>query len=69
MLEAIDYSEIRNLLNLYSHIVDVTEIYGRAEDVFKIDAVLEVGALGKYEGIEAFTSSCLCHHPPASSDP
>jgi len=32
MLEAIDYAEIQNIVNLYPHVIDVPANYGRVAD-------------------------------------
>jgi len=55
MLEAIDYVQIQNVLNLYPHVIDVPENYGRVHELFTEDGVFDAGEIGKYEGIAALT--------------
>lgn len=62
MLEAIDYALIQNVLNLYPHIVDVPENYGRIGEVFAPDIVFDAGSLGRYEGVTAMIEY-LRHSP------
>jgi hypothetical protein len=53
MLEALDYAQIQNVLNLYPFIVDVPENYGRAGEVFTEDGVFDSGQFGRHEGVAA----------------
>jgi len=55
MLEAIDYAEIQNIVNLYPHVIDVPANYGRVADIFAPDGVFDAGPLGRHEGIAAMT--------------
>lgn len=52
MLQAIDYAEIHNVLNLYPYIIDVPANYGRVDEVFTEDGVFE-SPYGTYTGVPA----------------
>ena len=51
MLTALDYAEIQNVHNLYPHVIDVPENYGRIAEIFTEDAVFE-SPFGTYSGLD-----------------
>jgi len=53
MLGPMDYVEIQNVLNLYPHVIDVPENYGRVGEIFAEDGVFYAGELGAHRGVPA----------------
>jgi hypothetical protein len=53
MLDAMDYVQIQNVINLYPHIIDIPENYHRAGEVFAEDGVFDSGLYGRHEGVAA----------------
>ena len=54
-LEAIDFIEIQNVINLYPHIIDDARNYWRVDEVFAEDGLFVAGPLGTFHGIAEMT--------------
>jgi hypothetical protein len=54
MLESIDHAQIRNIMNLFPHVIDVPANLYRLGEIFTENAVFDGSEyeLGRYEGLE-----------------